>query len=569
MAVAHDAASESHTGATGSINEASFSWSHNPVGTPRGVLVFVVNVSGITFSSTAVTYDGAALSKINAAQAVDSAGEPGFVDVYFLGSGVPTTDPATIIVTRDNGAEEMWAVGITVTAAGDTELYTTSIAKLEGDGTLAEQSVDDGSPGTNSLRYAGGFSGLAAPPGPGANSTAVHDFDTGQQTAAVVRETTAGQGSRSVGFSAASDDRAVTHFAIRETGGGTISPGALALVITAEAPARLDQEFTPGAIAVAVIAEAPSVEPNVNPDAIAITLTIVAPDRIDQDASPSAVALAIIPEAPTSLDQETLPGSVGLSLAVEAPELLPAIDAPAIALTVAVLEPPSIDQDTSPTAVALTVAPEAPTISGAADQQVEPGAIALSLSPEAPLRLDLEVTPAEIGLILTPVAPVQLDQDATLAAIALTLGTPEPILSLDGALTIAPDAVALLLGAESPALTLETQPGPIDLALALGVPALEFGLLPPAIALTIDVPAPVRIDVELLAEAIGIALAAAVPGLELVIGPDALALNLGVEAPTLTLAIVTSSGSVRMISVPIRMGTGLTSLRSEPNSRSN
>jgi len=36
-AVANNAASESHTGTTSSTSQASFTWTHTPVGTPRGV----------------------------------------------------------------------------------------------------------------------------------------------------------------------------------------------------------------------------------------------------------------------------------------------------------------------------------------------------------------------------------------------------------------------------------------------------------------------------------------------------------------------------------------------------
>lgn len=215
MAVAHDFASESHTGSVGSISEAQFSWSHNPVGTPRGVLVFVVNLVSDGDNVSSVTYDGAAVPFVENSIATDISGEAGLCAAYFLGSGVPTTDPATVVVNRANTANELWAVAITVTAAADTA--TTGIVKLEGDGTLAEQNVDDGSPGTNSMRYAAGFSGLASFPPTGASSTALHDFDTGQQTAAAVRETTAGQGSRPVGFSSGTtDDRAFVHLAIKE-----------------------------------------------------------------------------------------------------------------------------------------------------------------------------------------------------------------------------------------------------------------------------------------------------------------------------------------------------------------
>mgnify|MGYP001594830444 CR=1 FL=1 len=219
MSVALDVVSESHTGTAGAT--ASFSWTHTPTGTPRGVLIYVFDLGSSTDTVLSVSYGGVSVPAVSGGRAVDSVTEPGSCKTYFLGSGVPT-GAATVSVNLDTGAAEHWAVCVTVGATGNTEVYTPGIVLLEGDGTLAEQSVDDGSPGTSSLRFAGGFSGLAAFPPTGANSTAVHNFDTGQQTAAVVGETTGGQGARLVGFtSGTSDDRAFVHLAVREVASGT------------------------------------------------------------------------------------------------------------------------------------------------------------------------------------------------------------------------------------------------------------------------------------------------------------------------------------------------------------
>jgi len=213
MAVAHSATSESHTGTTGSTNQASFSWTQLQTGTPQGVLVFVHVLNSATDTVTSVTYGGTALTRVSGGAAVDSAGEPGRTDLFFLGSGLASGNQ-TITVNRTNNANIMYASAATVTAATETEV--TGIVLLEGDGTLAEQSVDDGSPGTNSLRYAAVFSGLNAAPTIGANSTGLQVIDIGNQTVRSVRETTAGQGARLVGFTAASDDRAAVHVAVRE-----------------------------------------------------------------------------------------------------------------------------------------------------------------------------------------------------------------------------------------------------------------------------------------------------------------------------------------------------------------
>ena len=214
MAVAHDASSESHS--TGnSTNEASFSWTHTPAGTPRGVLVFTyVSGTGPPDDALSVTYGGVSLTPVSGGRATDTAGEPGDCKAWFLGSSIPT-GAQSVVVNRNNNANPMVAHCVTVTA--DTNTGTGTPVLVQNDGTVAEQSVDDGSPGTNSVRYAGfywgGSSGLTA----GTNSTLLQGSSIVTGFASLVRETTAGQGARSVGFfNALSDDRAGVHLAVKE-----------------------------------------------------------------------------------------------------------------------------------------------------------------------------------------------------------------------------------------------------------------------------------------------------------------------------------------------------------------
>jgi hypothetical protein len=232
MAIAFDASSESHAGTTGSSSEASFSWTHTPVGTPKGVLVFTfVNANADEVS--AVTYGGVSLSTDAAWRAVDTADEPGDCKAWFLGSGVPTGSQS-VVVTRTNNATVVYAVAITVTSGANSEVHSAGVTLVQNDGTCSEVSVTDGSPGQDSVRFAGINSGLSnvqslSPPvfpGPnvlanGDNSTLLQSIVIGSsRSCAVVRETTAGQGSRSIGFrSVTSDDRAAVHLAVRETSG--------------------------------------------------------------------------------------------------------------------------------------------------------------------------------------------------------------------------------------------------------------------------------------------------------------------------------------------------------------
>lgn len=238
MAVAHDAVSESHAGTTGSASQASFSWSHDPVGTPAGVIVFVFTISA-TKKVTSVTYDGEALVDQTALAAVDSAGEPGRVDVFFLSGGINATDPSTIVVNRTNDATVMYAVAVTVTAARDVGLVGGVL--LQGDGTLAEQAVTDGNPGSNSIRYAATYYGGDAVPSAGASSTLLADIDLGLFGCSVVRETTAGQGSRNVGFTGVSDDRAAVHVAAAEWVARTSQVPVESVITPTDVLARISQ----------------------------------------------------------------------------------------------------------------------------------------------------------------------------------------------------------------------------------------------------------------------------------------------------------------------------------------
>jgi hypothetical protein len=217
VAVAHDASSESHTGTTGSTAETSFSWTHTPAGTPRGVVVFVcVHGAGGIISS--ITYGGAAVTAVSGGEAADTAGEGGACTAYFLGSSVPT-GAQSIVVNRTNNATIVYAAAVTVTAAGDTDVA--GVTLIQEDGTLAEVVVDDGSPGADSMRYGGIMSGLASPPAAGANSTVLQDIDLGARGSSLVRENTAGQGSRSVGWSSGTiDDRAAVLLAVVEIASG-------------------------------------------------------------------------------------------------------------------------------------------------------------------------------------------------------------------------------------------------------------------------------------------------------------------------------------------------------------
>jgi hypothetical protein len=126
----------------------------------------------------------------------------------------------------------MYAVAITVTAASDkdTEVYTGDIELIQENQGAGAVYVDDGSPGSNSMRFAAANSAIdtysTTLPSTLTTGflyvntnfcTALHHIDFGSNVIGVVRETTAAQGSHLVGFVSMSiDDLAAIHLAVRE-----------------------------------------------------------------------------------------------------------------------------------------------------------------------------------------------------------------------------------------------------------------------------------------------------------------------------------------------------------------
>jgi hypothetical protein len=286
MAVAHDAASESAVAAS----VASFSWNHTPAGTPRGAIVFVLTVAnaGVPLD-TGVTYDGKAMTLIGSGADTDT--EPAAVRCYYC-DGVSATSPASIVVSRTNNAVQMMGMAATVVATYATQAYaagrvttggsasnTGANTSSTGVGTIAEVSVDDGSPGSNSVRYAACYTGAASPPTAGGNSTLLNNHDFTAFGWTMVRETTAGQGSRSVGMTAGSDDRAGVHIAVREI----LFPTVFDAVTVAE---TVTQVLSPSVFSVN---DAVTVAETVNP---AIQLGIVRADAVTvtEDVALAAVA---------------------------------------------------------------------------------------------------------------------------------------------------------------------------------------------------------------------------------------------------------------------------------------
>jgi len=224
--VVYDTESESHTGTTGASGD--FSWTHTPTGTAAGILVFVINRNGSASNEPedgAVTYGGVAVPVVTGGSARDTttSTEGGWTKAYFLGDAAAIAARASDTVAVAVGSatfNNCWAVAFTVTNSngGDTD-YAGVLAE-QNNQALTEESINDGSPGGTSTRFAGIGSGLSTVPSAGANSTAGPDIDYGAYCSGTYRETTAGSGSRPVGADTGgtSDDVFAVYLAVIPVG---------------------------------------------------------------------------------------------------------------------------------------------------------------------------------------------------------------------------------------------------------------------------------------------------------------------------------------------------------------
>lgn len=208
MAVAYDAFSAA-SGTT------TFSWTHTPVGTPRGVTVFIVqDISGVD-QITGVTYGGVAMTEIALSPLLKTGGEPAVTYGYHLGSAIPT-GAQTVAVTVSGGTDAKRAVCVSVTAAGDTEVQDTttiqSNALTDPSGTLSLGAV-------SCFCWEAFYSGLGSAGGitPLTGWTSRDEHDFGVDMAGFYTYDTVGTADVTIGYTASSDDCNLIGVAIKET----------------------------------------------------------------------------------------------------------------------------------------------------------------------------------------------------------------------------------------------------------------------------------------------------------------------------------------------------------------
>lgn len=211
MTVAFDAFTSNVVGSTNP------SFTHTPVGTPRGVVVFVLWISA-NDEITGITYGGTAMSEVSGSPNLKAAAETMSMAAYFLGTSIPAG--AQTVATAGSGVSGKLAYCYTVTAAADT-------AVSDSDGSINSDAV--GNP--SAILSLGGLaafvceallSGQDVITGitPFAGWTSRHEIDGGAYSAGSYSYDTVGTADVTMGWTQATDDATCIGVAVREVAGG-------------------------------------------------------------------------------------------------------------------------------------------------------------------------------------------------------------------------------------------------------------------------------------------------------------------------------------------------------------
>lgn len=216
MAVAYDAYSNKGEFTAGGGSPAT--WTHTPVGTPRGIIVFAQQIgTSSDFINGTVSYGGVALTRVPTnGFAQDTAAETASIYAYFLGASIPT-GAQTVSISHDTGIfGTKHAICVSVTASADTTVVVSG--KLENDAANPTVTLDSG--GTTALKLFNLYSGKDAIANI-TNTAGMTRILAEKYSADVVcrvygYRTTPGSGSETVVQTATSDDVAMIGLAISE-----------------------------------------------------------------------------------------------------------------------------------------------------------------------------------------------------------------------------------------------------------------------------------------------------------------------------------------------------------------
>lgn len=457
----------------------------------RAGIVFVAT-HGTGDLITGVTWNAVAMTRLF--RAADTDTEPGSVVAYFLDN----VTNGVITVSRTNNAVVTVGYAASISALRVTRAYQTitrvsstqatdADTSTTGTGASGEVAVDDASPGTSSMRFAAAYTGAATPVAQGTNSTLLQSLDSTALGSSFVRETTAGQGSRSVGFATGTtDDWALVAVAVREEPALNPQPTAASLTTTGATPV----------VTTPVVSQ---------PTAANLTVTGATPTvtaTANQSAAPTAASLTTTAATPTvSVPVATAPTAGALTTTGTAPVISASAIPPAASLTTtgatpAVLTPVA----QAPDAASLTTSSAVPAV--ALPVAVAPDVVALATTLSTPAVLTPVVTvPDAASLILdtetpdvlTPVAvaPATVELEVAGAVPDVQAGTTHNI-------EVVPDAAALATTGAIPTVratdNIRVLPGAVGLVTTLATPSVEAGaewvIIPVARGLTFTMAVP-------------------------------------------------------------------------------
>lgn len=217
MAIAFDAFTSS-TGGTG-----DYSFSHTPVGTPKGVIVYVI-FNGAAIGISGVTYGGVAMAEQANSPASNLTGELGASHCFFLGASIPS-GMQTVAIDVTLGTEVSVAGCVTVTAANDTSVVTTG--KVESN-SQANPAVTLSLGGVSSFCMLGAWDGIGTVIAPFTDWTERFEHDFGNQLGYIATYNVIGTTDVSAGYTRGADDVALHAIAVRESAGGATTVKTLA-----------------------------------------------------------------------------------------------------------------------------------------------------------------------------------------------------------------------------------------------------------------------------------------------------------------------------------------------------
>lgn len=454
MAVAFDTATPGNR--SGTTDPHTFT--HTPIGTPRGVILAAVHGTESTDLIVGVTYGGVAMTRIKTA--TDTATEPGRVYLYFLGSGIPTGAQTVSIDLTSATTTPIDFTVMTLTASADTSIVDSdSLGENQ-----ANPSVTLSYAGLTAMSFAVLYGGGAAPSSfvPNGNCINVSNHDMGAFYSYIFRQTTPGTSDFAIGGTSVSDDVAFAALAVTETASVSITPPPATATGGVGTPDGVDVTIGPLAAAATASVVAPQV---------GHVATVVAPAASATAAglapTPSLTLAAAVPQATASVVAPTpgvtVSGVATATAAVAAPSLngSPTVTVPVAQATASVAAPlPTLT--VAPTAATAPADGLVPVIdTGAAGIVIVSPAAEATASVATPDGVDVTIAPeaasADAGVNGTPFVSTSSGGESIITAPAASawavaqeqdpfpwleaMGPPTPMITVSGQATATADAL--------------------------------------------------------------------------------------------------------------------------------